>query len=158
MEVEVAGHGNHVLLLLVHEGRSLTGGDAAKADDGTCCSQRVCGQKCNFSSGTHRPHAKAAAGRNAEFQLVERPELHLRIREHHFDVGARDVLEQLQVDAIVFDRLGQMRPHLFDPALGVGPRNLIPVHEVADASLNRLQFEQHEQALENRHFDFGFAA
>ena len=144
MQVKVLRHHRHVLLPLVHEGLGLTGGDAAKANDGASRRNWVCEQKCHFSGRANCAHAKTATRRHAQAQFIERAEFDLGIWKHHFDVGARDVLEELQIDEIIFDTRWQNAAQFSDPFLSLGFIKAFRLHHFIDARVKGLEFEQNE--------------
>ena len=153
VEIEVARQHHHVALLLVHEVHGLARRNAAEADDGAGGRNRIRGDQRQLARRADDAHAKTAAGRHAELDLVEHAELHLRIGEHHLDVAARNVLEELHVDVLLLDLGRQNAAQLGDDLLGFLARDLLVRHHLADADVDRLQLEQDEEALEDRNVE-----
>ena len=87
----------------------------------------------DLAGGAEDADAEAAARRRAETQLVEEAELHARVGEHHLDVAARDVLEQLHVDVVVLDGGREHGAPAPDDLLGLAPRQLLLLHHLAHA-------------------------
>jgi hypothetical protein len=99
------------------------------------------------------PTPMPLAGGHAELELVEQTKTHLGVGERHLRVRARHVLEQLDVDVVASNGVGQHLAVLADDALGLILVEPALLHHLLHAHVEWLQLEQNEKALKHRHLD-----
>src|SRR4029079_5663179 len=142
VEVEVLRHHHHVPLLLVHKVDGRAEGDTAEADKGAGGGDGVGGKQRDLPGSTKGAEPQSAARRCAQTQLVEEAELHARIRKHHLEIASRDVLEQLHVDAVFFYCRGYALAFALDDLLSFAAAELLRLHHLAHALVERFQLEE----------------
>ena len=86
--------------------------------------------------------------------LSNKPKLHLGVGEDHFDVGARDVFEELHVDKVALHRLRQPPTDALDEFFRILALQGLLAHDFAHPHLERFELEQQKEALEHGNFHF----
>src|SRR5262249_9154998 len=144
MEVEILRHHDHVAIALGNEVRRLPHRHTAEPGQRADQRHRVGRHQRDLADRAGHAHAKTAAGRDAEFDLIEQPKLHLGVGKNHFDVSARDVFKELHVNKVAFDGTGQQAAGALDDLFRVLALETLFAHDLVYAQLERLQLEQQE--------------
>src|SRR4029078_3712996 len=130
--------------------------DAAETRQSSNRRNRICRQKRDLAGSADGTHAEPATGRDAKPEFVQRAKPDFRVRKHHFDVRARDILEELQVNVSFIDAGGEGLAPLCDPLLGGFAAELVFTHRLLDAHFEWFELEHQEEPLKNRNVEFLF--